>query len=101
MIQEILNSNARCAFHLEAIAGIAALREAALKVGCDLTIQPDGLYVSRPGLEQALFIWSSEHGHDFEEDHLHSRIFDAADTLWEMTDGYPPEKQSDISKSPI
>ena len=69
--------------------GIAELREYATSLGVDITIQIDGLWISRPGYGKALQPNMPIEPLDWRCGLLHDNIRVCADILWEKNDPKP------------
>lgn len=68
---------------------IRELRDYCTTLGVDLTIQPDGLWVSRPGYSKALQPNMPIDPIEWRMGMLHNHIRIVADILWQKNDPIP------------
>lgn len=90
-----MESNIKTAQHLEENllqhfgSGITELREFANLFGCDLSIQANGLWVSRPGYSKAIQLNMPISPMEWRMGVLQDHIRICADILWEKNDRKP------------
>jgi hypothetical protein len=67
-------------------SSITELRAFATSLGVDLTIQADDIWISRPGLSQAIVLDIPSRAEDLQNGRLHVLIQSIADDLWQYAD---------------
>lgn len=74
---------------LEHNTNIYELRNFITGEGLDLTIQPDNLWLSRPGLDQAVILDMPSSDLDWRSGEIYLTIKDIANLLWAKEDIWP------------